>query len=237
MTIKLRGDVVDNDTAAFYNWFGMDSISPAAVSDALEEAGGGDVDVSISSYGGDVFAASDIYTELKSYAGKVTVTVTGIAASAASVIVMAGDNVSMSPTAQLMIHNASSAVQGDSRIMNHEAGVLDNINKSIATAYVNKTGMAKADLLDLMNQETWLTADQAKDYGFSDKVLFADDSADTLQAVASASSIPAKSAVAKFRNLLAAENPANKAATKTAPTEPTPSTVLQHKCEIPSAAK
>lgn len=236
MTIKLRGDVVDNDTAAFYNWFSMDSISPAAVSDALEDAGGGDVDVSISSYGGDVFAASDIYTELKSYAGKVNVTVTGIAASAASVIAMAGDSVSMSPTAQLMIHNASSAVQGDTRVMNHEAGVLDNINKSIAAAYVAKTGMAKADLLDLMNQETWLTADQAKDYGFADKVLF-DDSADTLQAVASASSIPARSAVAKFRNLLAAEKPANKAAAKPAATEPTRSNVLQQKLDILRGAK
>jgi len=237
MTIKLRGDVVDNDTAAFYNWFSMDSISPAAVSDALEDAGGGDVDVSISSYGGDVFAASDIYTELKSYAGKVNVTVTGIAASAASVIAMAGDSVSMPPTAQLMIHNASSAVQGDTRVMNHEAGVLDNINKSIAAAYVAKTGMAKADLLDLMNQETWLTADQAKDYGFADKVLFDDDSADTLQAVASASSIPAKSAVAKFRNLLAAEKPANKAAAKPAATEPTRSNVLQQKLDILRGAK
>lgn len=227
MTIKLTGDVVDNETASFYNWFGMDSISPAAVSDALTAADGADVDVAISSYGGDVFAASDIFTELKNYSGKVNVTVTGIAASAASVITMAGDTVSMSPTAQLMIHNASSAVEGDTNTMAHKAGVLDNINKSIANAYVAKTGMAKDDLLDLMNKETWLTAEQAKDYGFADKILF-DDSADTLQAVASASSIPAKSAVVKFRNMLATD----KKPTVKPKTDPVHDTVLQQKLNI-----
>ncbi|GAY74344.1 Clp protease ClpP [Lentilactobacillus kosonis] len=133
MKMRLTGDVVDNDTAFFYDFFGMNCISPNAINEQLDKANGEDIDVSINSNGGDVFAASEIYTELKQYTGNVTISVTGIAASAASVISMAADTLKMSPTAQIMIHNASSSVQGDTRDMAHESQVLNNVNESMLT--------------------------------------------------------------------------------------------------------
>lgn len=200
MKIRLNGAVVDNDTAFMYDFFDMDNISPKAINDKLDSANGEDLDISINSNGGDVFAASEIYTELKQYTGNVTISVTGIAASAASVISMAADTLKMSPTAQIMIHNAASTIQGDTHDMQHESGVLNNVNNSIANAYVNKTGMDKQELLNLMDNETWLTAEQAKNYGFADEVMF--DEAPAVQFVNAIAPIPNHDAVAKFKQLI-----------------------------------
>ena len=119
---------------------------------------------------------------MKSYQGKVIVKVVGIAASAASVIAMAGDVVEISPTAQIMIHNVLSSVSGDHNTLLHEAGVLEGFNKSIANAYVGKTGKALDDLLELMNKTTWFDAESAVNNGFADRIMFYGDGAPTLVA-------------------------------------------------------
>lgn len=189
--IKICGDIVDDDTAMMYDFFGMQCTSPKKVdailndddpdtdTDAEPDIGNGDepedVVVDIASGGGDVSAGSQIYTALRSYQGPVTVNVVGLAASAASVIAMAGDKVRMSPTSQLMIHKAWSVAQGNSDDMNHESGVLSKIDQSLASAYEAKTGMKSADVLKMMQDETWMTAKDAVRFGFADSIMFDDD--------------------------------------------------------------
>lgn len=108
--------------------------------------------------------------------------IVGVAASAASLIACAGDNVQISPTAQIMIHNVSTIVAGDHNDMKHEAEVLEGYNKSIANAYMSKTGKSEEDLLAMMNYETWMTATQAVEHGFADSVMFANDTVTQLSA-------------------------------------------------------
>lgn len=170
--IQVKGAIIPNNNKRFYDIYKIEATAPQDV--VLPESGE-DVEVHINSGGGSVFAGSEIYTALKSYPGKVTVKVVGLAASAASVIAMAGDVIEMSPTAQMMIHNVSSFAQGDHNTMYHEADVLKNLNKSIANAYIGKTGKDEAELLSLMDKTTWFTADQAVEAGFADKVMFQDE--------------------------------------------------------------
>lgn len=219
--IQIKGDIVDDMTAQFYAFFGMQAVSPSAVAKVLnddDDNDDGDVQpdttedpiteddvvVDIASNGGDVFAGSEIYTLLKDYKGTVHVNVQGLAASAASVVAMAGDKVSISPTAQIMIHKAWSVSQGNADDLEHEAGVLNGIDQSIASAYELKTGMKQEDLLQLMAKETWLGAQDAVDQGFADEVMFVDKKKP--QVVNSVSSIPSKDAVNKFMNLLLKAN-------------------------------
>lgn len=179
MKIKIQGTIVPDDVVEVYEWFGLSCTSPKdiALPDEIE-----DIDVEINSYGGDVYAGSEIYTALKSYPGRVTTTVTGIAASMASIIAMAGDHVRISPTGQIMIHNVSSYSEGDKNDFEKEAGVLAGYDKTLANAYRLKTNMSEKELLDLMNHETWLTPQEALEKGFVDEILF--DEADTLKLVA-----------------------------------------------------
>lgn len=172
--IHIKGPIVTSSVKWIYDWFGIEATSPKDVGSQIEGANGEDLEIEINSGGGDVFAGSEIYTLLKDYQGKVVVKVVGIAASAASVIAMAGDVVRISPTAQIMIHNVSSGAQGDYRDLQHQADVLKNYNKSIANAYMLKTNMSQEALLELMNQETWLNAQQAKENGFADEIMFDD---------------------------------------------------------------
>ena len=170
--INVKGPIVSNSDAWIYEWFGIEATSPQKVNDALEKANGEDIEVEINSGGGSVFAGSEIYTALKSYKGNVIVKIVGLAASAASVIAMAGNKVMMSPTAQIMIHNVSSRAEGDYRDMEHTAEVLRNANNTIANAYRLKTGKTQEELLKLMDNETWMTAQKAKELGFIDEIMF-----------------------------------------------------------------
>lgn len=173
--INIKGPIVSNSDAWIYEWFGIEATSPKSVSDSLVQANGEDIEVEINSGGGSVFAGSEIYTALKSYKGNVVVKIVGLAASAASVIAMAGNKVMMSPTAQIMIHNVSSRASGDYRDMEHTAEVLRNANDTIANAYRIKTGKTQEELLALMDKETWMTADKAKELGFIDEIMFEND--------------------------------------------------------------
>ena len=177
--IPIKGTIVSNNDSWIYDWFGWDYTAPKNV--ALPETGE-DIEVHINSGGGDVYAGSEIYTALRSYSGKVVVKIVGIAASAASVIAMAGDEVEISPTAQIMIHNVSSNVSGDHNALLHEAEVLEGFNKSIANAYIYKTGKALDDLLSLMDKTTWFDAESAVNQGFADKIMFAGEIAPTFAA-------------------------------------------------------
>lgn len=171
--IEIRGVIVPDDDLWIYEWFDMTATSPQAVCDALKTAAGEDVVVVINSTGGDVQAGQEMYTALRSYEGNVTIQVYSLAASAASVVAMAGPS-EISPVAQLMIHNVSCRAAGDHRDMEHAAQVLVNANEALAAAYVAKTGKSKEDILALMAEETWFTAEQAVQEGFIDKVMFAD---------------------------------------------------------------
>ena len=167
--IKVKGAVVSNDDAEIYDWLGYDCVSPSKVEDALDDSDE-DVEVDIASGGGSVFAASEIYTMLKNYAGKVTVNIQGLAASAASIIAMAGDVVNKSPTSQMMIHKASTISQGNADDLAHDSKMMDVADQSIVNAYEAKTGMDRNDILQLMSNETWMTAQDAVDKGFADNV-------------------------------------------------------------------
>ena len=176
MKVNIKGPIISNSDAWIYEWFGIEATSPNSVNKVLEKANGEDIEVEINSGGGSVFAGSEIYTALKSYKGNVVVKIVGLAASAASVIAMAGNKVMMSPTAQIMIHNVSSRASGDYRDMEHTAEVLRNANDTIANAYRIKTGKTQEELLALMDKETWMTADKAKELGFVDEIMFESDS-------------------------------------------------------------
>ena len=133
--------------------------------------GQGDVVVWINSPGGDCIAASQIYTMLMDYKGNVTVKIDGIAASAASVIAMAGTTVLMAPTALIMIHNPMTAAFGDHEDMQKAIDMLSEVKESIINAYEIKTGLSRAKLSHLMDSETWMNAGKAIELGFADDIL------------------------------------------------------------------
>lgn len=174
--IDIRGVIVPDDDQWIYDWFEITATSPQTVRDALKNAAGDDVVVVINSNGGDVQAGQEMYTALRSYEGNVTIRVYSLAASAASVVAMAGTS-EISPVAQLMIHNVSCKAVGDHRDMEHTAQVLVNANEALAAAYVAKTGKSKEDILALMAEETWFTAEQAVQEGFIDRIMFAETQA------------------------------------------------------------
>ena len=169
MKIDIKGAIVSNDDAWIYDWFGETYTSPKNVSAALEEANGEDVDIEINSGGGDVFAGSEIYAAIRAYPGTVNIHVVGLAASAASVIACAAKS-DIAPTAQMMVHNVSTWAVGNYHDMDHASNMLKQANRAIAAAYVEKSGMSEKDALDLMDAETWITAQDAVDYGLIDKI-------------------------------------------------------------------
>lgn len=167
--INVKGTVVSDDDAWIYNWFGIEAVSPNAISAALAEANGDDVVIRINSNGGDIFAGSEIYDLISSYEGNVLIRIVGMAASAASVIAMAAES-EIAPTGLMMIHNVQSGAHGDYREMEHSAEVLREANRSIMSAYREKTGMSEDELLSLMDNETFMSADTAIEFGFVDKM-------------------------------------------------------------------
>lgn len=222
--IKVKGAVVSNDDAEIYNWLGYDNVSPNQVEKALNNSDG-DVEVDIASGGGSVFAASEIYTMLKAYSGKVIVNIQGLAASAASVIAMAGDEVNMSPTSQMMIHKASTVSWGNADNLAHDSKMLDTTDQSIVNAYEAKTGMSRDDILKLMSDETWMTAQDAVDKGFADSVSVGSNQSQVVNAVATP--IMSNTAISKIKTLMAkvrSAKPENKVETpKNTEKKPTPS--------------
>ena len=163
-TLRLEGPI---DEESFWG----DEITPQMFRDELN-AGEGDVTVWINSPGGNVFAAAEIYTMLKDYKGSITVKTDAIAASAASVVAMAGDVVQMSPVAMLMIYDPSTVAMGNTKDMEKAIEVLNEVKESIINAYASKSGLSHARIANFMSNETWMNAKKAVELGFADEVLF-----------------------------------------------------------------
>lgn len=166
-TLFLNGMISDE------TWYG-DEVTPQLFKDELN-AGNGNITVWINSPGGDVFAAAQIYNMLRDYKGSVTVKIDGIAASAASVIAMAGDKVCVSPVAMMMIHNPATMAMGEAKDMQKAIAMLKEVKESILNAYEFKTGLTRARLSHMMDDETWFNAKKAVELGFADKILFDSD--------------------------------------------------------------
>ena len=169
-------------TIAEESWFD-DDITPRMFKDELL-SGNGPITVWINSPGGDCVAASQIYAMLLDYPGEVTVKVDGLAASAASVIAMAGTKVLMAPTAMLMIHNPMTAAFGDSAEMQKAIEMLTEVKESIINAYEIKTGLSRSKLARLMDEETWMNAKRAIELGFCDGLLESNNAAEPVVAFA-----------------------------------------------------
>lgn len=165
-----------NGTIAEESWFD-DDVTPQLFKEELNQ-GNGNITVWINSPGGDCVAAAQIYNMLIDYKGDVTVKVDGIAASAASVIAMAGTKVLMSPVSMLMIHNPMTIAFGNKGEMEKAISMLDEVKESIINAYEIKTGMSRAKLSHLMDSETWMDAHKAVELGFADDILKRSDTID-----------------------------------------------------------
>ena len=162
-TLYLDGEISDE------TWFG-DEVTPQLFKDELN-AGSGNITLWINSPGGDVFAAAQIYNMLMDYKGDVTVKIDALAASAASVIAMAGTRVCMSPVAMLMVHNPATVAIGDAEEMQKAIDMLNEVKESIMNAYEIKTGMSRHKISQLMDAETWITAE---DIGNGHALIFAE---------------------------------------------------------------
>ncbi len=159
-----------NGVIAEESWF-EDDVTPAAFKEELL-SGEGNIVVWINSPGGDCIAAAQIYNMLMDYKGNITIKIDGLAASAASVIAMAGTEVLMSPTSLMMIHNPFTIAIGDSEEMQKAIGMLNEVKESIINAYELKTGLPRYKLSQLMDAETWLNANKAVELRFADAIMF-----------------------------------------------------------------
>lgn len=174
--INVRGRIIPNDYKWYFDWLEMDSTCPRDVSSVLDKMVMGDeVDVYINSPGGVIDVGSEIYTLLrqKSETNPVNIYITGEACSAASIIACSS-HCAMAPTALMMVHCVSSGIEGNHADMEHMAEILRTADMALCTAYTAKTGMTEQEALDMMEHETWLTAEQAKECGLVDEIIFED---------------------------------------------------------------
>ena len=175
--VDVKGEVVSSGSEWIYSWYGIQAVSPSNIQKVLNNANGQPITVRINSGGGDVFAGCEIYNMIKNHDGEVTIEIHGLCASIASVIAMAG-KCKMSPLAEIMIHNVSTKAQGDYRDMEHTVEVLKKANKTISNAYTIKTGMTDEQVQDLMDKETWFTADEALEKGLIDEIMYTNEKVD-----------------------------------------------------------
>ncbi len=154
-----------------YTWWG-DEITPAAFKKDLYSKGGGNpVTVLVNSPGGEVIAASVIRSTLQEYPGNVTADIIGLAASAATIMVTGADHIRMRESALFMIHDPSMLTYGNIDEIKQALALLNTVKDSIIETYQTKTGMDAAKLAKMMTNTTWMTAKEAKDFGFVDEVV------------------------------------------------------------------
>lgn len=202
MRINIKGPIIDNSSKWIYDVFDIECTCPKDVSEALDAAPNENAEVLINSGGGSVHSGSEIYTMLKSHQGSVDIKIVGLAASAASVIAMAGNKVSISPTANMMIHNASTFSIGDKNDMAKTFEMLDVTDRTIANAYKIKSGMSEEQLLSMMNDETWFSPEKAKELGLVDEILFQDDNVPEMVASTDENGMIPPKVVNKLRHLI-----------------------------------
>ncbi|MBG1272446.1 Clp protease ClpP [Lactobacillus paracasei subsp. paracasei] len=170
--IPINTELVEDETASVAKSFGLDLVSPQSVRDALPDDGS-DVTIEINSPGGKVAAGSAIATMLKEYSGTVTAKIIGLAASAATVVALAADHIMMAPTATFMIHRVSATgVSGNAGDMDKLKDVLSMQDQQFANLYASRTGKTPDEMLKLMTDETYMSAEQAKELGFVDEIMF-----------------------------------------------------------------
>ena len=209
-TLYLEGVIAEE------SWF-ADDVTPAMFKEELF-SGDGPITLHINSPGGDCIAASQIYTMLMDYPGDVTIQIDGMAASAASVIAMAGTKVCMSPTSMMMIHNPFTVAMGDTDEMRKAIQLLDEVKESIINAYQIKTGLSRTKISHLMDSETWMNALKAKSMGFCDEVLYT--GGEDLPEDTAGFSFERKSAAACLMNRVIASMPKPQAAVPAEPAHP-----------------
>ncbi|MCD7736969.1 MAG: Clp protease ClpP [Lachnospiraceae bacterium] len=175
--INIKGNIVPNNYAWYYRWFDEDCACPNDVSGVLDKLTDEDeVEVFINSPGGIIDAGTEIYTLLRAAAKNhdIKIYITGQACSAASVIACAA-YCEMAPTASMMVHCVSSGASGNHSIMEHTAEMLRTADKALCTAYMAKAGMTENEALAMMENETWLNAEQAKEKGLIDAIMFEEE--------------------------------------------------------------
>ena len=172
--LRIEGDIVDDDFAWLYEWYGEKYTAPNAFRESLNALGGVPLTVWIDSYGGSVFAAAGIYNALMEYKGPVTVKIDGKAMSAATIIAMAGEKILMSPVAIMMIHNPLTYAEGYASDLRKTADVLDEVKETIVNAYQLKTGKSRNKISALMDEEFYMSARTAIKEGFADEMMYAE---------------------------------------------------------------
>lgn len=170
MKINIRGTIVSDEDKPIYDYCGIAATSPSDISNAFETLPDGEkMDIYINSGGGDMVAATEIYTSIREHKDNVTIHVSGMAASAATIIMCAAES-EISPTAMVMIHNVSSAAYGNHKDFEHQSDVLRTADKAVCQAYTEKTGKTEEEFLQLMDSEKWFTAKEAVEIGLCDRI-------------------------------------------------------------------
>lgn len=176
-TIQIKGTIVNNDDKEVYDYLGYDNVTPNDVTKALNEVNGQDLILEINSPGGYISAGSEIYTVLREYSGNITAKIVGQACSAASWIALAANKVVMSPTAQMMIHRASTDVSGNIDDLSSASNAVNEMDKAYVDLYSKKTGKSPEEIYQMMVKTTWMNAKTAVENGFADEVMFENEPA------------------------------------------------------------
>lgn len=204
--INVYGSIIPNDYKWYFDYFEEDSTCPRDVNKVLNEANGDEIEVYINSPGGIIEAGSEIYTALRSYKGDVKIYIVGEACSCASIIAMAR-YCEMAPTSLMMVHCVSTGASGNHSDMEKVAEVLRTADDALSNAYVNKTGMTKEEVLSMMENETWLTAERAKELGLVDAIMFEQN--EPLRLTASNFELPSEEKMNRVKELINEQNVKN----------------------------
>lgn len=202
MRVDIKGDIIPNDYKRVYGYFQWDGTCPRDIDNAIAEANGDELNIYVASGGGSMYAGVEIYEALKSYSGSKKIHIVSHAHSAASFAPCAGRAI-MSPGALMMIHKVSSGASGNSDDMQRAANTLNKHDEAVVSIYQAKTGMDREKLLNLMKNETYMTAQEALEYGFVDEI-----DQEALFPVAAASHILTPEQVAKIEALIPREEEA-----------------------------
>lgn len=209
MKIDIRGAIVPDGEQWIYDWYGIPAVSPKRIMQQIERAIANqdkELIVNINSGGGSVYAASEIYSHIKKFPGDSISEITGICASAASVVATATKRTVIAPVGAMMIHNASVVAQGDYREMESVKQLLIQTNQAIMQTYIAKTGKTEEELKQMMDAETWMNAQQALEHGFVDDIMFAEEVPITASSTdVNANGLLPKEVIDKMRNLLATD--------------------------------
>ena len=196
--IDIRGVIIPNDYKWYYDWFKEDSTCPRDVQKVIDTYPNESHDIYINSPGGAIDVGSEIYTMLRGHAAGIKIYITGQACSAAAVLAAAG-YWALSPTALLLVHCVSSGARGNHSDMEHMAEVLRTADRALCTAYMDKTGMTEQEVLDMMEHETWLNAQQALEKKLIDKIMFEQQEPELM--TASMFALPSKEQMERARTL------------------------------------